>query len=129
MGEKGSDPLLPRETKVRKFPRMRADFTLAYHRAAGDGSYGPPQLARTHTLGLGGLMFESEQALVVGEMLRVELVIADQAIAASARVVYADRAPGGLFQNGLEFVELSEEDREALLACYLQHEYRIPSEE
>ena len=83
------------------------------------------QFSRTRTLGLGGLMFESEMALDHGETLRLEIVFGERTIKAAGVVVYVDRQNDGPWRNGVQFTEISEDDRDALLGAYLQLEYRI----
>ena len=123
-----NDPLqyTPGQAPVRRYPRMVAEYVVALRRLLPDGTTGPQQLAKTRTLGLGGLMFESEQPLEHGELLRLEIVVGETTVHATGIVVYADRAPGGNWQNGVQFTEITEEDRDALLGTYLQREYRIP---
>lgn len=83
------------------------------------------QFSRTRTLGLGGLMFESEQTLDHGAMLHLEIVFGEKTIKAAGLVVYVDRKADGPWQIGVQFTEISEDDRDALLGAYLQQEYRI----
>ena len=104
---------------------MAAEYVVAYRRSLPDGGESPEQFSRTQTLGLGGLMFESEQALEHGETLRLDIVLGEQTIRATGVVVYVDRQDGGPWRNGVRFTEITEDDRDALLGAYLQQEYRI----
>lgn len=115
----------PGQAPVRRYPRMAAEYVVAYRRRLSDGSEAAQQLSRTRTLGLGGLMFESENPLERGESLNVEVLLADHTIRAAGVVVYVDRQGDGSWQNGVQFTEISEDDRDALLGAYLQREYRI----
>jgi len=123
-----NDPLqnTPGQAPVRRYPRMVAEYVVAYRRRLPDGTEGPQQLAKTRTLGLGGLMFEIDQSLTQGENLRLEVVVGENTVRASGVVVYTDRRPDGNWQNGVQFTEISEDDRDVLLGTYLQREYRIP---
>jgi hypothetical protein len=122
------DPLqqAPGQAPIRRYPRMVAEYVVAYRRHFPDGADGPQLLAKTRTLGLGGLMFETDQPLERDERLRLEVVVGDATVRAGGVVVYVDRAPGGAWQIGVQFTEISEDDRDVLLGTYLQREYRIP---
>ena len=121
------DPLnqTPGQAPVRRYPRMAGEFVIAYRRQLPGGGEMAAQFSRTRTLGLGGLMFESEKALDHGETLRLEIVFGERTIKAAGVVVYVDRQDDGHWRNGVQFTEISEEDRDALLSAYLQQEYRI----
>jgi hypothetical protein len=121
------DPLTqkPGQAPVRRYPRMAAEYVVAYRRKLADGGEAAAQFSRTRTLGLGGLMFETDAPLERGESLRVEVVLGEHTIKATGVVVYVDRQGAGPWQNGLQFTEISEDDRDALLGAYLQREYRI----
>ena len=115
----------PGQAPVRRYPRMAAEYVVAYRRSLPDGGETAAQLSRTRTLGLGGLMFETENPLDRGESLSIEVVLGDHTIRAAGVVVYVDRQGDGTWQNGVQFTEISEDDRDALLGAYLQREYRI----
>lgn len=110
---------------MRRYPRMAAEYVVAYRRQQPGGGESASQFSRTRTLGLGGLMFESEQPLDHGETLRLDIVLGEQTIKTTAVVVYVDRQDDGPWRNGVQFTEISEDDRDALLGAYLQQEYRI----
>ena len=121
------DPLrkTPGQAPVRRYPRMAAEYVIAYRRNLPGGGEAAAQFSRTQTLGLGGLMFEAEQALEHGETLQMEIVLGEQTIKATGVVLYVDRQDDGPWRNGVQFTEISEDDRDALLGAYLQQEYRI----
>jgi hypothetical protein len=123
-----SDPLqeTPGQAPVRRYPRMVAEYVVAIRPLLPDGAEGPQQLAKTRTLGLGGLMFESDRPLEQGQTLRLEIVVGEATVRATGVVVYVDRRPDGAWQNGVQFTAITEDDRDALLGTYLQREYRIP---
>jgi hypothetical protein len=104
---------------------MTAEYVVAYRRQLPGGAETPEEFSRTRTLGLGGLMFEFEKPLDHGEILRMEIVFGDKTIKTTGVVVYVDREGNGLWRNGVQFTEISEDDRDALLGAYLQQEYRI----
>jgi hypothetical protein len=121
------EPLNPAlgQAPVRRYPRMTAEYVVAYRRVAPGSGDAPAQFSRTRTLGLGGLMFESETPLVHGENLHLEIVLGERTIKTTGTVVYVDRQDDGPWRNGVQFTEISEDDRDALLGAYLQQEYRI----
>jgi len=110
---------------ARRYPRMAAEYVVAYRRQPPGGGETVVQFSRTRTLGLGGLMFESEKPLAHGEALRMEIVLGEKTIKTAGVVVYADRQDAGPWLNGVQFTEISEDDRDTLLGVYLQQEYRI----
>ena len=116
---------MPGQAPVRRYPRMNAEYVVAYRRQLPDGGLSAPQLSRTRTLGLGGLMFETDNPLERGETLQVEIVLGDYTVKAAGIVVYVDRQGDNPWQNGVQFSEISEDDRDRLLGAYLQREYRI----
>jgi len=121
------DPLneTPGQAPVRRYPRMIAEYAVAYRRKLPDGGEAAAQFSRTRSLGLGGLMFESENPLDRGDILLLEIMVSERTIKASGIVVYVDRRDGGIWQNGVQFTQISEDDRDVLLGAYLQREYRI----
>ena len=113
------------QAPVRRYPRRFAEYVVAYRRQLPGGGEVAAQFSRTRTLGLGGLMFESHEPLEHGESLRLEIVFGEKTIKAAGVVVYVDRQDDGPWRNGVQFTEISEDDRDALLGAYLQLEYRI----
>jgi len=113
------------QAPVRRYPRMAAEYVVAYRRLSPGGEEAAAQFSRTLTLGLGGLMFEAEKPLEHGETIRMEIVLGERTIKTTGIVVYVDRQDDGPWRNGVQFTEISEDDRDALLGAYLQQEYRI----
>jgi len=114
----------PGKAPVRRYPRMAAEHVVAYRLKTTEGGETEIQFSRTLTLGLGGLMFESESALL-GETLQLEIVLGEKTVKTTGVVIYSDRKDDGPWRNGVQFTEISEDDRDALLGAYLQQEYRI----
>jgi hypothetical protein len=107
---------------------MAAEYVVAF-RPAGDAPAGEkPKLAKTRTIGLGGALFETDEPLERGQDLMLELVVGGRTLTVAARVVYVERVESGGWGNGVQFLDITEEDREFLLACYLEREYRITPE-
>jgi hypothetical protein len=115
------------EVPVRRYPRMAAEYSVSFRRSLPDGSQSEPHTSRTRTLGLGGLMFETGIQIDRGESLLVEIALGDHTIVATGTVVYTELREG-LWQIGVQFTALAEDDRDALLGIYLQREYRLTPE-
>jgi len=115
----------PGQAPVRRYPRMAGEFVIAFRRQLPGGGEAAAQFSRTRTLGLGGLMFDSENPLDQGESLQLEIVFGEKTIKAAGVVVYVDRQDDGAWRHGVQFTKISEDDRDALLGGYLQQEYRI----
>ena len=115
------------EVPVRRYPRMVAEYTVSFRRALPGGGQSEPRTSRTRTLGLGGLMFETDNPVDRGESLLVEIALGDHTIVATGTVVYTELRDG-LWQIGVQFTALAEDDRDALLGIYLQREYRLNPE-
>ncbi len=62
----------------------------------------------------GGAFLRSDVLFEDGEGLELELAVGGRAIHAPARVAWVRRVPGDEAGMGVEFVELSAEDREAI---------------
>jgi len=115
----------PGQPPMRRYPRMAAEYVLAFRRLLPGGGETAPQFTRTRSVGLGGLMFESESPLDVGEMLRLEIVIGERTLKTDGVVIYAERRAEGLWNNGVQFTGITDDERDVLLGAYLQREYRI----
>ena len=111
---------------IRRYPRMAAQYAVSYRRVLPGGGEGPAGFSETQTIGLGGLMFESENPLERGENLQVEIALGDHTVRATGTIVYVERRDGRPWQIGVQFTALGEDDRDALLGVYLQREYRLP---
>ena len=111
---------------IRRYPRMAAQYAVSYRRVLPGGGEGPAGFSETQTIGLGGLMFESESPMERGENLQVEIALGDHTVRAAGTIVYVERRDGRPWQIGVQFTALGEDDRDALLGVYLQREYRLP---
>ena len=57
----------------------------------------------------------------------MEIALGEHTIVATGTVVYTEQRDG-LWQIGVQFTSLAEDDRDALLGVYLQREYRLNPE-
>lgn len=115
----------PGQAPVRRYPRMSAECVVAYRRPVPDGGESRQEFSRTRSIGLGGLMLETDAPLGLGEVLRLEIVLGEHTIKAVGVVAYVEPQAEGPVHNGIQFTEISENDRDVLLSIYLQREYRI----
>jgi hypothetical protein len=113
-------------SEYRRYPRMNVEYDLWFHPVHGDRS--EVCFTKTKVLGLGGLMFESDQPIQVGSFFRLKLSIKEKTIEVTGRVVYANTPFEGPCQIGVEFVDIAEHDREFLLAHYMREQYQIDPE-
>jgi hypothetical protein len=101
-----SDPGLER----RKYPRLRAETTIAVARVDGSG-----RLAYGRDLSLGGVRFQIFGAEIeIGELLRVYLSFEDETVSALGRVVWATEVDAFTTDVGMEFVEVDDVDLEKI---------------
>ena len=100
--------------RTRRFPRLRAEHAVMFRQVeSGDES-----LARTGTVGLGGCMFLTDEALEPGTHLELLISVRSRVVRAGARVVYAAREGDDTWQVGVEFVEISPSDRAVIAGLF-----------
>lgn len=114
------------EPKNRYFPRINAEVLLAY-KATGAGTE-DPRVVKSSSIGLGGLMFESDHPLPVGSPYQLDLVLGDTHLVLEAKVVYARKVKGDTFQNGFSFTGLSDDQKDQLLTFFLQEYDKLAPE-
>ncbi len=95
----------------RKFPRIPSENPLLVRRAGEEES---GVFSRTRTLGGGGAMFESRAPFGAGTALWITISVKGGFIEAPVRVAWEREAGGGLWEVGVEFLDLSPLDRAAL---------------
>ncbi len=96
----------------RRFPRLKAPV---FCRPAGLRFH---DAGRPVDIGLGGARVFSDDATEVGTFFELDLLLPDgQTIVCKAVVAWSDKLPPGspaLYDLGLQFTELSDEDRKRL---------------
>lgn len=98
------------EKASRSFPRPRRYLRIPLSSPFAAHIEGPqPAAARVRTISLGGAFLESSRRLAVGDSLRVEFRTGLRRIQSTA--VVRNVAPNG---GGIEFVHMTQEDREKL---------------
>jgi len=102
-------------SKRRRYPRIPSLNTVLV-RSSGDADL--EEFARTRTLGLGGCSFLSPAKIGLGEFLEILISVERQVARATARVVYENEAEQGRCEVGVEFIEISDEDRELIRVLF-----------
>jgi hypothetical protein len=101
--------------KRRRFPRIHSENLVLVARSGPEPLEG---LGKTEQLGLGGCKFLHPEALGIGTVLDLTLSIQGRLLNCQARVVH--EAPHGddFFEECVEFIALSQEDRETLAKIF-----------
>ncbi len=107
----------------RRFPRLEWDFPLAYRHV--DAGKEATFFTITKTLGLGGLMFESDNPLVIGETYFLTLSLDEDTLRLKGRVLYANKLRQGPYRIGMEYIDITEEEREKLTISYMRRAYNV----
>jgi hypothetical protein len=105
----------------RRYPRVRSDNIISLRPVSAPG--GKKVLAISKTLGLGGLMFESERKVAVDENLEMSILAGLDLIPTTVRVVWTEKGEREKWAVGVEFLDMSEEDRTRILDYLMQRVY------
>ena len=105
--------------KSRYYPRMKTEVLLSYRGISSSAE--ETVVTRTRSLGLGGLMFESENAFEEGSRYHIDLVFGEEKMPVTARVVYSLPSGDVGYEVGFAFEELSEKEREKLTSFFIRH--------
>ncbi len=92
----------------RRFPRIPSENTVLVKRA-GEGA--EESFAKTAVMGLGGCSFVTDTPLSPGERVDIYIAVSGKVVIALGRVVWAAQRPDGRLEVGIEFQEITEEDR------------------
>lgn len=107
----------------RKYPRMDVVLPLTYSPLTTEGE--DATSTETRTVGLGGLMFRGETRLPEDEKYNFRLTFQERTLEFVGRIVYVLESDDHLYQTGVEFMDLSGEDRDFLLSSHLRMKYDI----
>jgi len=102
---------MSKPNEKRRFPRMASQILVRLTRL--DGLQGG-DLSSTRTLGLGGCLVVHDQPLGSDTPLRLVFCLGDSVLEARGRTVYEIARKDGCFDTGIEFLEMSPEDRRLL---------------
>lgn len=100
----------------RRFPRLQTENPVHVKRLGPEGLEG---FGKTESIGLGGCMFVNHES--VGSGAPVELLIKvrpQHVITAKGRIVYEVPKDDRTFEVGVEFLSISEKDREVLQSLF-----------
>jgi hypothetical protein len=99
---------MPTETtEKRRYPRIPAKHAVLVKKLADDSEL----LARTEILGGGGCMFVHDVALAEGSGIEILISVRGHVVRAAGRVAYALPRGDGTHEVGVEFLDVSEDDR------------------
>lgn len=110
----------------RYYPRLEAEILFAYRPLAVHAEQA--RVVKSRSLGLGGLMFEDECQLPVGDTYVLDLVFGENRMEVQAAVVYSNRIGPNLYRTGFSFSTMSDEKRESLTVFFLQEYDKRPRE-
>lgn len=97
-----------RAREHRRYPRIPSTNTLLVRDLSGEAHEG---FARTRTLGQGGCGFLSDDPRAPGAEIELLISASNEVVRARARVVYRLLLEDGRYEIGVEFLEMSDDDR------------------
>ncbi len=98
----------------RRFPRLASSLAVLATRL---GTSPREEFARTKEVGLGGCSFISRESFGVGSALEMLITVGRDVIRSHVRVVY-ERGEGQGWEVGVEFLQLSDTDRQRLAGLF-----------
>jgi hypothetical protein len=107
----------------RRYLRLDAALPLSYSPLASGGE--GTTYVETRTVGLGGLMFVGGTRLPEEAKYNFRLIFQDRTLEFVGRIVYVLGPDDEIYQTGVEFLDVSSEDRDFLLSNHLRMEYDI----
>ncbi len=99
----------------RRFPRIPSENTVLVKRAGEGAEEG---FAKTTVMGLGGCSFVTDTALDPEERVEVYIAVSGKVVVALGRVVWTAPRLDGRLDVGIEFQEITEEDRRVVEALF-----------
>lgn len=98
-------------TEQRRFPRIPSENTVLV-KSAGEGA--EEGFARTTVMGLGGCSFVTDTPLQPEERVEVYIAVRGKVVVALGRVVWTAEREDGRREAGIEFLEITDEDRQVV---------------
>ena len=109
------------EERERRYPRIESENIISIkHAAAPDEDN---VFTTSKVIGLGGVMFESREKTAVGENLEMSLLAGTDLLQVKVRVVWVNESGKERWMVGVEFVDISDEDRTKLLDYLMRRVY------
>lgn len=91
----------------RRYPRIPAKHAVLVKKLADDSEL----LAKTEVLGGGGCMFVHDAAVAEGSRIEILISVHGHVVRAVGRVAYALPRDEGTHEVGVEFLDVSDDDR------------------
>jgi hypothetical protein len=99
----------------RRFPRVHSENLVLVKKSGDQPVEG---LGKTEQLGLGGCKFLHQEPLGVGSIVELTLSIRGKLINTKGRVAYEVPHEGAFTEVGVEFLQLTDDDRAALVDIF-----------
>lgn len=102
----------------RRFVRIESLNLLSYSLCVDDKieSYG--QMGRTLDVSLGGLLIQTNETFPIGTILEIKIGIKENIIRVLGRIVHSREVDEGLYDLGIEFVNVSDTDKKIISDLY-----------
>lgn len=110
-----------KKNKTRRYPRVLSENIISIRKLTGSDQ-GTTMLT-SKVVGLGGIMFETKKRIKVGERLELTLLAGIEALKIIVRVVWAKEIKNNIRQVGVEFQNISEEERTKILDLLMRRVY------
>lgn len=94
--------------ELRRFPRIPAENTVLVKKIGDRAEEG---FAKTKVMGLGGCCFVTDTLFAPEEHVEIFIAVSGKVVVALGRVVWTADRPDGRHDVGVEFQEISDEDR------------------
>ena len=98
----------------RTFGRVRSLNLVSLSKFSENGYVELAELGRTLDVSEGGIRLEAFEAIPVGTSTKLRIALRDDIIDVAGRVTYVQQGDQGRVITGIEFEELSEENRRVL---------------
>jgi hypothetical protein len=105
--------------KQRRFPRVPAECPVLVRKLEGDKI---TRMACTKVMGLGGCMFRHDKPIGDGAVLSLLILVNRGYLEARGRIVYEIPREDQKYDIGVEFIDIAEEDLEALKSLFEKEE-------
>jgi c-di-GMP-binding flagellar brake protein YcgR len=116
------DPM-PQNVKSRRFPRVKAEHAVMVRLL---GTLPFEEFARTRVIGPGGCMFVSEESIGFGSLMELSIALQGRVLKTDSRVVYEISRSATEHQVGVEFLRISQADREFLETFISRRKEDVP---
>lgn len=93
----------------RKHERVDALNLLSYVTIDSDGKEWNQGMGRTLNISESGLQLETNEPIQTKYILLISIGIEDQLVDIKGKVVYTNRGDAGMFETGIEFIEVKPE--------------------